>query len=255
MRTELALRFDYGSVVPWVTRLPDGPGIQAIAGPDLVVLRSPVELRGENLRTVGDFEVTAGQRIAFSLAYGASHGPLPAPLDVEPALADTRQFWEAWSARCQHSGPWHEAVLRSHITLKALTYAPTGAVIAAPTTSLPEQIGGPRNWDYRYCWLRDATFTLLSLVDAGYLDEAKAWRDWLLRAIAGSPEKTQIMYGLGGERRLTEWEVPWLPGYEGSGPVRVGNAAYDQLQLDVYGEIADALHQARVAGLSASDAG
>jgi GH15 family glucan-1,4-alpha-glucosidase len=255
MRTELVLRFDYGSVVPWVTRLPDGSGIQAIAGPDQIVLRSPVELRGENLRTVADFNVSAGERVAFSLAYGPSHVPLPALQDVEAALADTRRFWKAWSARCQNSGPWHEAVLRSHITLKALTYRPTGAVIAAPTTSLPEQLGGPRNWDYRYCWLRDATFTLLSLVNAGYLDEAQAWRDWLLRAIAGSPDKTQIMYGLGGERRLAEWEVPWLSGYEGSKPVRVGNGAYDQLQLDVYGEVADALYHARLAGLSTSNAG
>jgi GH15 family glucan-1,4-alpha-glucosidase len=255
MHTELVLRFDYGSVVPWVTRLPGGSGIQAIAGPDQIVLRSPVELRGENLRAVADFKVSAGERVAFSLAYGPSHGPLPAPQDAEAALADTQRFWKAWSAHCQHSGPWHEAVLRSHITLKALTYGPTGAVIAAPTTSLPEQIGGPRNWDYRYCWLRDATFTLLSLINAGYLDEAQAWRDWLLRAIAGSPDKMQIMYGLGGERRLAEWEVPWLPGYEGSKPVRVGNGAYDQLQLDVYGEVADALYQARLAGLSTSDAG
>lgn len=254
MRTELLLRFDYGATVPWVTGLAEGAGIRAIAGADMVVFRSPVAVHGENLATVGDFEVAAGETFSFSLSYSSSHEAPPPSVDPGEALAATLAFWEEWAARCQHVGPWHEAVIRSHITLKALTYAPTGAIVAAPTTSLPEQLGGPRNWDYRYCWLRDATFTLLSLLDAGYRKEAEAWRNWLLRAVAGSPQQTQIMYGIGGERRLAEWEVPWLPGYESSCPVRVGNAAYNQFQLDVYGEVVDALHQARVAGLPASDA-
>ncbi|NKE67600.1 glycoside hydrolase family 15 protein [Ramlibacter sp. RBP-2] len=255
LRMELVLRFDYGGTVPWVARLPDGRGIRAIAGPDKVVLRSPVPSRGEDLRTLADFPVRAGDRFAFSLSYTPSHLPDPAPVDAEAALRRTDAFWTEWSARCRHQGEWHDAVLRSHITLKALTYAPTGAIVAAPTTSLPEQQGGARNWDYRYCWLRDATFTLLSLMDAGYMDEARAWREWLLRAVAGLPARAQIMYGLGGERRLPEWEVPWLPGYEGARPVRVGNAAHGQLQLDVFGEVADALYQARCAGLEAPDAG
>lgn len=207
MRTELLLRFDYGSTVPWVTRLPDRAGIRAVAGPDMVVLRSPVPVHGENLATVGDFEVAAGETVSFSLSYSSSHEPEPPLVEPGQALLATLAFWEEWAARCQHVGPSHEAVIRSHITLKALTYAPTGAIVAAPTTSLPEQLGGPRNWDYRYCWLRDATFTLLSLINAGYRGEAEAWRDWLLRAVAGSPKQTQIMYGIGGERRLAEWEV------------------------------------------------
>lgn len=254
MRTELLLRFDYGSTVPWVTRRADGFGVRAIAGPDMVVLRSPVPVHGENFSTVGDFEVAEGETVSFSLSYSSSHEAAPPPVDPDKALSETLTFWKEWAARCQHVGPFHEAVIRSHITLKALTYAPTGAIVAAPTTSLPEQLGGPRNWDYRYCWLRDATFTLLSLINAGYRDEAAEWRDWLLRAVAGSPKQTQIMYGIGGERRLAEWEIPWLPGYENSGPVRIGNAAYNQFQLDVYGEVVDALHQARVAGLPTSDA-
>lgn len=252
-RMELVLRFDYGDTVPWVTRLDGGGGIRAIAGPEMVLLRSPVPLRGEKLHTRAEFSVRSGDRLAFVLSYGPSHEPDPPPLDPEAALVETGAFWREWSSRCRNGGEWHEAVLRSHITLKALTYAPTGAIVAAPTTSLPERHGGSRNWDYRYCWLRDATFTLLSLMDAGYTEEAVAWRQWLLRALAGSPERAQIMYGIGGERRLPEWEVPWLPGYQGARPVRVGNAAHQQLQLDVFGEVADALYQARSAGLGEPD--
>ena len=255
MKTELVIRFDYGAAVPWVTRLPDGSGLRAVAGPDMVVLRTRVPLHGENLKTVGEFTVTAGETAAFVLTYSSSHREESRPLDPRRALADTEAFWREWSSHCRHTGEWREAVLRSHIVLKALTYAPTGGVVAAPTTSLPEQLGGSRNWDYRYCWLRDATFALLSLINAGYREEAKAWREWLLRAVAGSPHQTQIMYGVAGERRLAEWEVPWLPGYEGAQPVRVGNAAYAQFQLDVFGEVADALYQARRAGLAPSEAG
>ena len=255
MRTELALRFDYGSAVPWVTRLEDGTGLRAVAGPDMVVLRTPIALRGEGLKTVGEFTVGAGEIVPFVLSYGPSHLPAPEPFDAQAALDETEAFWRAWAAHCRYEGPWMEAVLRSHITLKALTFAPTGGIVAAPTTSLPEKIGGPRNWDYRYCWLRDATFTLMSLMEAGYYEEAGAWRDWLLRAVAGSPSQIQIMYGLAGERRLTEWEISWLPGYQGSRPVRIGNAAHGQLQLDVFGEVIDALYQGRHGGLPASEAG
>jgi GH15 family glucan-1,4-alpha-glucosidase len=255
MRTEVTLRFDYGHAVPWVTALPDGHGIRAIAGPDMVLLRSPVPLHGQNMHTVGEFSVREGDRLAFVMSHGPSFEPEPAPFDAQVALQATISFWQQWSSQCRDAGDWHEAVMRSHITLKALTYAPTGAVLAAPTTSLPEWPGGPRNWDYRYCWLRDATFTLLSLMEAGYLDEARAWREWLLRAVAGSPRQTQIMYGIGGERRLVESDLPWLAGYEGSKPVRVGNAAHSQLQLDVYGEVADALYQARRRGLAPLEAG
>ncbi|MBL0422555.1 glycoside hydrolase family 15 protein [Ramlibacter sp. AW1] len=249
MTMDLAFRFDYGSVIPWVTRLEQGDGIRAVAGPDMVVLRSPVALRGEDSRTRAEFTVHAGDHFSFALSYVPSHQEEPRGADAAQALCETRQFWRDWSARCTHTGNWHEAVLRSHITLKALTYAPTGGIVAAATTSLPERHGGTRNWDYRYCWLRDATFTLLSLMDSGYRDEAFAWRQWLLRAVAGNPAKAQIMYGLAGERRLTEWEVPWLPGYQGARPVRVGNAAYSQLQVDVFGEVLDALYQARCAHL------
>ena len=256
MRTELVLRFEYGSIVPWVTRLDDG-ALRAVGGPDMVVLHTATPLHGEELRTVGEFEVAAGQSAAVlpDLRALAPSGRRT-PIDPEAALADTERFWRAWSGRCQDtraSGP--RPCSRSLITLKALTYRPTGGIVAAPTTSLPEQIGGPRNWDYRFCWLRDATLTLLALMNAGYYDEARAWRDWLLRAVAGSPDQMQIMYGIAGERRLTEWEVPWLPGYEGSRPVRIGNAAHAQLQLDVYGEVMDALHQARRGGLVAERAG
>jgi len=253
-RSEFILRFGYGAAVPWVTRI-DKTTLRAIAGPDMVVLRSPVTLRGENFKTVSSFKVKPGDRLPFVLSYEYSNEPLPAPLDAEAALKTTEEFWTSWTHRNQISGPWNDAVCRSLITLKALTYAPTGGMVAAPTTSLPEQIGGPRNWDYRYCWLRDATLTLLALMNAGYYEEARNWRDWLLRAVAGSPRQMQIMYGIRGERRLTECELPWLPGYDGSLPVRLGNAAHQQLQLDIFGEVMDALHQARAAGLGGYQAG
>jgi len=254
MCTELVIRFGYGAIVPWVTRL-DDQTLRAIAGPDMIVLRTPVPLVGQNLTTVGEFTVEAGETVPFVLIYSPSHLPPPDPLDPQAALAETEAFWTEWSKRCQPAGRCSDAVLRSLITLKALSYARTGGMIAAPTTSLPEQLGGVRNWDYRFCWLRDATLTLLALMNAGYSDEAQFWREWLLRAVAGSPEQLQVMYGIGGERRLTEWEVPWLPGYEGAAPVRIGNAAHDQLQLDVFGEVMDALHQGRCHGLAASESG
>ncbi len=242
MRMELAIRFDYGSVVPWVRSIPEG--IAAIGGPDSLTLRSDVPLRGEDLRTVAEFVVSDGQRVAFDLTWFPSHMPSQQRLDIDRALRETERWWQEWSQRCTAGGPWRDAIVRSLITLKALTYAPTGAIVAAPTTSLPERFGGVRNWDYRYCWLRDATFTLLALMNAGYTDEAKAWRDWLLRTVAGKPEQIQIMYGIRGERRLPELELPWLAGYEDSRPVRVGNAASGQRQLDVFGEVLDATHQA-----------
>jgi GH15 family glucan-1,4-alpha-glucosidase len=248
MRCELVLRFDYGSMVPWVTRLSDGT-LKAIAGPDMVLLRTPVELRGEDLKTVGDFNVSEGETIPFVLTYGRSYRALPEPIDPIAALSDTEVFWHNWSAGCTGMGEWSGLVRRSLITLKALTYRPTGGIVAAPTTSLPEQLGGIRNWDYRYCWIRDATLTLLSLMHAGFYDEAQDWRLWLQRAVAGLPAQAQIMYGVAGERRLTEIKLPWLPGYEGAGPVRIGNAASDQCQLDIYGEVLDAYYQARVGGL------
>jgi GH15 family glucan-1,4-alpha-glucosidase len=246
----LTLRFDYGSSVPWVTRLQDGNGIQAIAGPNLVALRTSVSLQGENLSTGADFEIAKGKRVPFVLTYGPSHREPPPAIDANGALDQTLAFWNEWSSQCSYHGHRREAVIRSLLTLKALTYAETGGIVAAPTTSLPEQIGGPRNWDYRYCWVRDATLTLVALMGAGYFDEAKTWRDWLHRAVAGSPEAVQIMYGLAGERRLDEWEIPWLPGYRNSAPVRVGNAASGQLQLDVWGEMMDALHLAREGDLA-----
>jgi len=228
--------------------LPDGT-FRAIAGPDMVVMHTPVALHGENLTTVGTFHVEAGSTVPLVLTHGPSHLPPPDPIDVEASLAETEDFWVDWAARNQTRGEWSDAVTRSLITLKALTYAPTGGMVAAPTTSLPEKLGGVRNWDYRFCWLRDATLTLLALMNAGYYDEAQAWRDWLLRAAAGSPSQLQIMYGLAGERRLSEYEVPWLPGYEQSTPVRIGNAAHGQLQLDVYGEVVDTLFQGKRGGL------
>lgn len=242
MRLELSIRFDYGSIVPWVRSTPGG--ISAIGGPDSLTLRAGVPLKGENLHTVADFVVSEGQRVPFDLTWFPSHLPPNTDLDVEQALKDTTRWWQEWSARCTVTGPWRDAVVRSLITLKALTYGPTGAIVAAPTTSLPESFGGVRNWDYRYCWLRDATFTLLALMNAGYVDEATAWRDWLLRAVAGKPEQIQIMYGIGGERRLPELELSWLTGYEGARPVRIGNGAFAQRQHDVFGEILDATHQA-----------
>jgi GH15 family glucan-1,4-alpha-glucosidase len=249
MRTELIIRFDYGTTVPWVSR-PDGDGLlRAIAGPQMLVLKTPVPLRGEDLTTVGEFTVKAGDQVPFVLAYAPSHLPAPELKDLFAALDTTERFWRGWASKCEPAGKWSQAVTRSLITLKALTFAPTGGIVAAPTTSLPEQIGGERNWDYRFCWVRDATLTLLALMGGGYFEEASAWRDWLVRAVAGSPSQMQIMYGIAGERRLWEWEVPWLRGYEDSKPVRIGNAAHAQLQLDVYGELMDALYQARKGGL------
>jgi GH15 family glucan-1,4-alpha-glucosidase len=253
-RTELIIRFDYGGIVPWVRRL-DGETRVAIAGPDALCFWTPVPVRGENLTTVGEFTVGENDRLAFVLTWFASHRPPPDPIDAEQALRDTERFWTSWVERCTYAGEWRDAVIRSLVTLKALTYDPTGGVVAAPTTSLPEAVGGVRNWDYRYCWLRDATFTLDALLLAGYTEEAAAWRSWLLRAVAGDPADLQIMYGAAGERRLTEFEVDGLPGYEGSSPVRVGNAASNQFQLDVYGEVMDSAYEARRGGLPASDEG
>jgi GH15 family glucan-1,4-alpha-glucosidase len=251
MRGELVLRFDYGRVVPWVRR--DKRGIRAVAGPDAAYLATRAPMRGQDLRTVSEFTVHAGERVPFVLTWTPSHLPRPRAVNAESALADTEEFWTKWSGRCQAAGRYTEAVQRSAITLKALTYAPTGGIVAAATTSLPEQIGGPRNWDYRYCWLRDATLTLQSLLAAGYTDEAAAWREWLLRAVAGDPAELQIMYGITGKRRLPETELTWLAGYENSSPVRVGNAAADQLQLDVWGEVLDGLSLTRNALLTTVD--
>ena len=261
MRTELVLRFGYGDGVPWVSRMDDG-ALRAIAGPDMVVLRTPAETRGEDMRTVATFDVGPGERIPFVLTYGPSHLPIPRAIDPEAAVADTERFWTDWVERYRPSAlngvvemptRWQEAVERSLITLKALTYKPTGGIVAAPTTSLPEWLGGARNWDYRYCWLRDAAFTLFALMNAGYMDEAVAWRDWLVRAMAGSANQMQIMYGLAGERRLEEYEIDRLPGFAGSKPVRIGNAATKQVQLDVYGEVMNLLHEARLGGMPETD--
>ena len=237
VRMELALRFDYGRTVPWVTRIEDG--IRAVAGPNLTVLHSNVPVHGESLKTVAEFGVSKGEQVWFTLTYGESYLVDPKRIDFKRALEDTERFWQRWSARLKYEGEYREAVERSLITLKALTFRPTGGLVAAVTTSLPEQLGGQRNWDYRYCWLRDTTFTLLALATAGYYDEAAAWQDWLLRALAGSPDQVQIMYGIKGDRQLIEWEADWLPGYENSHPVRIGNAASSQLQLDIYGEMLD----------------
>jgi GH15 family glucan-1,4-alpha-glucosidase len=252
MHVELILRFAYGSLVPWVTRRGENV-LRAIAGPDMVVLHTDVPLHGENLTSVADFTVREGETKSFILSWRPSHKPPPEAFDTRAALRETEDYWRDWSSKCRYQGEFREPVMRSLLTLKALTYGPTGGIVAAPTTSLPEEIGGTRNWDYRVCWLRDATLTLVALMDAGYYDEARDWRDWLLRAAAGSPDQVQIMYGLAGEHRLVEWEVPWLPGYEGSRPVRIGNAAHDQLQLDVWGEVMDALHQARRGGMPESE--
>ena len=249
MDMEFLLRFDYGAAVPWVTRLP-GNAICAVAGPDKVVLCSPVPMEGRDFSHTARFEVKEGERMPFVLTHSLSHLNLPAKIDPLSALSDTETFWREWCARCSVKGQWLGAVRRSLITLKALTYAPTGGIVAAPTTSLPEKLGGVRNWDYRYCWLRDATLTLLALMNGGYRDEAESWTNWLLRAVAGSPAQTQIMYGLAGERRLNEQSLPWLPGFAGSKPVRIGNAACNQRQLDVYGEVLDVMHQSRKAGLA-----
>jgi len=247
MRLELTIRLAYGSLIPWVRRAEDG--IVAVGGPDALRLRTPVELRGEDFKTVADFAVSAGQRVPFTLTWFPSHRPEPAPMNALDAVEATTRWWQDWSGRCSFAGPWREAVVRSLITLKALTYAPTGGLVAAPTTSLPERLGGVRNWDYRYCWLRDATFALYALMIGGYVEEARAWREWLLRAVAGQPSQARILYGVAGERLLPEWELAWLPGYEKSAPVRIGNAAAGQFQLDMYGEVADALHCARRVGL------
>jgi GH15 family glucan-1,4-alpha-glucosidase len=252
MRMNLILRFDYGSSIPWVYRHEEESGNVAIAGPNLAILRTPIELQGEGLTTGANFEVAAGERVTFALSYGLSHRAPPAAIDCEAALEETLKLWRQWSARCTYTGSRRETVVRSLLTLKAMTFFETGGIIAAPTTSLPEQLGGPRNWDYRYCWIRDATLTLTALMGGGYYEEAGAWRDWLHRALAGTPQDLQIMYGIFGERRLAEWEVPWLPGYQGATPVRIGNAASGQLQLDVWGEMMDALHLARKGGLAES---
>jgi GH15 family glucan-1,4-alpha-glucosidase len=252
MRTELVIRFDYGSVIPWVRRL-DVRTLVGLGGPDGLVLRTPIQLEPDDMSHAAEFTVRAGDRVPFVLTWHPSHLEIPRPVDAEQALVDTEAFWRDWIGGCRYQGDYAGPVRRSLIVLKALTYRPTGGIVAAPTTSLPERIGGERNWDYRYCWLRDATFTLYALLNAGFTTEARQWRDWLLRAVGGDPEKAQILYGLGGQRRVVEQELNWLPGYAGSRPVRIGNAAHEQFQLDVYGEVMDVLHQARVHGLDPDD--
>jgi len=251
MQTDLVVRFDYGISIPWVARV-DEKTLSMVAGPHMLTLRTPAPLKGEDMHTTGEFTIRAGETVPFVMSYSRSHLPLPLPLSVEPSLAATEAFWREWSGRCKLTGPAAEIIRRSLVTLKALSYRATGGIVAAVTTSLPEQIGGARNWDYRYCWLRDATFTLLAFLNAGYTDEATAWQNWLMRAIAGSPDQFQTLYGVGGERRLDEWQLPWLPGYEQSAPVRVGNAAAVQNQLDIYGELADVMTQSRKGGLPAA---
>lgn len=249
MRMRCVIRFDYGKIIPWVTRTEHG--IRAIAGPDCLLLSSSVAMHGQNLSTVAEFEIAEQQRLPFLLTWFPSNQSDPRPaIDPEEELEHTIALWRDWVGKCSYRGRYREAVVRSLLTLKALTYSPTGGLVAAATTSLPEQWGGPRNWDYRFCWLRDATFTLYAMVSAGYADEARAWRDWLMRAVAGEPSQLQIMYGLAGEHRLPELELPWLPGYEGARPVRIGNAAYSQFQLDVFGEIMDLLHAANRVGIN-----
>jgi GH15 family glucan-1,4-alpha-glucosidase len=247
MESVWRLRFGYGKVVPWVRRI--NQAIVAIAGPDSVWLRTPVKLVGHDMSHQATFTVRAGERVPFVFAWTPSHLEEPREVDPAEALATTRQFWAGWVAKCTYEGQYRDAVIRSLITLKALTFAPTGGIVAAATTSLPEDIGGVRNWDYRYCWLRDATITLEALLRTGYTEEASQWREWLGRAIAGDPRDVQIMYGVAGERRLEEWQADWLPGYENSAPVRIGNAAVSQRQLDVYGEVIDAIALGRQAGL------
>jgi GH15 family glucan-1,4-alpha-glucosidase len=247
MRMDLTIRFDYGHLVPWVTR--SGARLRAVGGPDALTLGTPVEFHGEDLSTVAEFAVSKGDRVPFVLTWHPSHLPTPKHVEADQALKDTEKWWRRWTDASTYDGEWKEAVDRSLITLKALTYAPTGGIVASPTTSLPEEIGGVRNWDYRFVWLRDATFTLQTLLMAGYRREALAWRDWLLRAVAGDPEDLQIMYGVAGERRLPELELDWLAGYAGSRPVRIGNAAHQQIQVDVYGELMDAIYTARRMGM------
>jgi GH15 family glucan-1,4-alpha-glucosidase len=253
MRSELIIRFDYGHIVPWVRRV-DHARV-AIAGPDALCLRTPVDIHGEELTTVSDFIVGPGDRVPFVLTWFPSHESLPAPVDADVALAETESYWLGWANADQHHGPHHEEIHQSLLVLKALTYAPTGGIVAAPTTSLPERIGGVRNWDYRYCWLRDASLTLVAMLSAGYRDEASAWREWLLRAVAGDPAEVQIMYGVAGERRIEERIIPWLPGFADSRPVRVGNAASHQRQLDIYGEVLDAAYQTLARGIERSEFG
>jgi GH15 family glucan-1,4-alpha-glucosidase len=253
---DLCLRFDYGSFIPWVKKLENENGITAIAGPNLAVLRTSVPLHGtDDFHTVSDFHLYEGQKVSFVLSDGPSHMDVPPVIDAEQALQKTEEYWHNWLLHCTYHGPYRKAVIRSLITLKALTFETTGSIIAAPTTSLPEYMGGVRNWDYRFCWLRDAALTLFALMRAGYYDEAAKWRDWLHRSVAGNPAQIRIMYGLSGERILPEWTVPWLSGYEDSTPVRVGNAASEQLQLDVYGEVINALHHARSKGLTEPERG
>jgi GH15 family glucan-1,4-alpha-glucosidase len=254
MRSELVIRFDYGKIVPWVRRRShDSLARVATAGPDALCYRTPAETRGEDMKTISEFTLAAGERIPFTLTWFPSHDDVPEPTDAERSLDEAEEYWLGFAHRCTHSGRYHEEIHQSLLVLKALTFGPTGGIVAAPTTSLPEEPGGVRNWDYRFCWLRDATLTLLAMLNAGYREEAEAWRRWLLRAVAGDPADLQIMYGLAGERRLDERELEWLPGYEGSRPVRVGNAASTQLQLDVYGEVLDALYQARRHGAPPDD--
>ena len=252
MRTELVIRLDYGALIPWIQRL-DVRTLVALGGPDGLLLRTPVVLEPDEMTHGADFTVREGDRVPFVLTWYPSHEELPRPVDAEQALVDTERFWRSWIGGCGYDGDYPDAVRRSLIVLKALTYLPTGGIVAAPTTSLPERIGGERNWDYRYCWLRDATFTLYALLNAGFKDEAGAWRDWLLRAVGGDPANAQILYGVGGQRRVPEQVLDWLPGYAGSSPVRIGNAAHEQFQLDVYGEVMDVLHQARIQGLDPND--
>jgi GH15 family glucan-1,4-alpha-glucosidase len=254
MRTEVIARFEYGSVVPWVSRQPDGR-LQFTAGPDRLLLDSDIELRGENFKTIGEFEISEGQEVHFILSWTPSYRAAPPPIKAPELLAHVETVWSDWTSAYRPPPEFSEAVLRSLLTLKCLTNWETGGIVAAATTSLPERLGGTRNWDYRFCWLRDSTFTLYALIQSGFLEEAKAWREWLLRAVAGSPDDIQIMYGIAGERRLIEYTVPWLPGYQGSSPVRVGNAAAGQIQLDVYGEVLATLYVARQAGLAADSAG
>jgi GH15 family glucan-1,4-alpha-glucosidase len=249
MAMQLVIRFGYGAAIPWVRRGDDG-AVLAVGGPDMLVLRTPVATHGKDMTTVAEFDVGEGDQVPFVMAYGPSHLPVPDSIDPVAALKDTEDFWAEWSGRCTYQGDHRDLVMRSLITLKALTFAPSGGIVAAPTTSLPEQLGGSRNWDYRFCWLRDATFTLFALMNNGYTEEAAAWHDWLLRAVAGDPAGMQIMYGIYGERRLLEWQADWLAGYQGAQPVRIGNAAHAQLQLDVYGELIDAFHQWRNADLA-----
>jgi GH15 family glucan-1,4-alpha-glucosidase len=250
MSMQLILRFGLGAAIPWVTRMEDG-ALRAVAGPDMVVMRTPVPFRGEDKTTVADFSVAEGETTPFVLSYGSSHLPPPRTIDPQAALRSAGRFWRKWCASKTVDGRYGELIRRSLVTVKALTYGPTGGLVAAATASLPEQLGGERNWDYRYCWIRDAALTLLALMKAGHFQEAQAWADWLQRAVAGEPADLQIMYGIGGERRLLEWQADWLAGYAGSRPVRIGNAAHQQFQLDVYGELMEAFHQARQGGLAA----